>query len=383
MTEVGTAVKVEVPYLSEEPDRHGNVRLYVRRYGRRIRLRCPVGSKGFTAAYQEALDRLSDLTPPLITSPTKKTAPRGSLGWLAARYFGSEEFQGLDPKSQSTRRGIIEDCLRESIRDGSSDAMADCPLSFVTSAKIKRLRDLKKGLPGAANNRRKYMSAMFGWAVEANHMNHNPARDVRRIRYATNGFHTWSVREVCQFVERHPIGTKPYLAMSLLLFTGTRRGDMVTLGRQHLRGDWLAFVPRKTRYVRGDISEKPILGPLAAAIAAGPTGDLTFLVTEYGKPFTANGFGNWFRQRCDEAALPHCTAHGLRKAAATIAAENGASTPQLMAIFDWATPSQAEPYIRAANRKRMAGQAMALLAGWTQQEPSFVAPTGPTLSHRS
>jgi hypothetical protein len=30
---------------------------------------------------------------------------------------------------------------------------------------VKRLRDLKKDLPGAANNRRKYLSAMFGWAV--------------------------------------------------------------------------------------------------------------------------------------------------------------------------------------------------------------------------
>ena len=39
----------------------------------------------------------------------------------------------------------------------------------------------------------------------------------------------------------------------------------------------------------------------------------TFLVTEYGKPFTPAGFGNWFRQRCDEAGLPQCSAHGLRK----------------------------------------------------------------------
>jgi hypothetical protein len=53
------------------------------------------------------------------------------------------------------------------------------------------------------------------------------------------------------------------------------------------------------------------------------TGDLTFLVTKHGKPFTANGFGNWFRDRCDEARLPQCSAHGLRKAGATIAAENG------------------------------------------------------------
>jgi integrase len=216
--------------------------------------------------------------------------------------------------------------------------------------------------------------------VEEGHLKTNPARDVRRVKYATNGFHTWTVAEVAQFIERHPIGTKPYLALCLLLFTGMRRGDMVKLGRQHTWRGLIRFVPGKTKHVRTDISEKPILPPLAAAIAAGPTGDLTFIETQYR---TANGFGGWFRDRCNEAGLPHCTAHGLRKAGATILAENGATTPQLMAIYDWATPGQAEVYIRAINRTKLAGQAMPLLTDWTEREPSFVAPASPTLSHRS
>jgi integrase len=224
---------------------------------------------------------------------------------------------------------------------------------------------------------------MFGWAVENGHMTSNPARDVRRLKYATDGFHTWTIVEVAQFIDRHSIGTKPYLALRLLLFTGMRRGDVVKLGRQHTWRCLIRFVPGKTRHVRAAISEKPILAQLAAAIAAGPTGDLTFLETQYRKPFTANGFGGWFRKRCDEAGLPHCTAHGLRKAGATILAENGATTAQLMAIYDWSTPGQAEVYIRAANRSRLAGQAMPLLGKWTEQESSFVAPTSPALSHRS
>jgi integrase len=302
------------------------------------------------------------------------------LGWLAALYFGSEEFKKL--ASGPTRRAVIEECLRETIRDGSDDPMADCPLSYVTAAKIKRLRDLKKGLPGAGNNRRKYLSALFGWAVEAGHMTTNPARDVRRVKYATDGYHTWTVAEVAQFIERHPLGTKPYLALCLLLFTGMRSGDMVKLGRQHTWRGLLRFIPGKTKHVRLDVSEKPILPPLAQAIEAGPAGDLTFLMTQYGKPFTTKGFGNWFRARCNEANLPQCTAHGLRKAGATILAENGATTAQLMAIYDWSTPAQAEVYIRAASRTRLAGQAMPLLTKWTERESSFVAPASPALSHR-
>ena len=72
----------------------------------------------------------------------------------------------------------------------------------------------------------------------------------------------------------------------------------------------------------------------------------------------ANGFGGWFRDRCNEAGLPQCTAHGLKKAGATLAAENGATTSQLMAMFDWTTISQAEVYTRAAEQKRLAGEGM-------------------------
>jgi len=88
---------------------------------------------------------------------------------------------------------------------------------------------------------------------------------------------------------------------------------------------------------------------------------LAFLVTQFGKPFTSNGFGNWFRDRCNEAGLPHCSAHGLRKAGATIAAENGASEHQLMAIYGWESPKQAAVYTRKANRKKLAASAMHLL----------------------
>ena len=100
---------------------------------------------------------------------------------------------------------------------------------------------------------------------------------------------------------------------------------------------------------------------LANLIESSPTGSLTFIETEYGKPFTANGFGGWFRDRCDEAGLPHCGAHGLRKAGATLAAENGATDRQLMALYDWTSEKQANVYTAAADRKRLAAQAAQLL----------------------
>jgi integrase len=204
----------------------------------------------------------------------------------------------------------------------------------------------------------------------------NPVRDLkagRRIK--GGGFYTWTIPDVQQFLAHHSgaltQSRKARLALGLLLFGGMRRQDMVTIGKQHCRGaqldtlgDWIRYTPKKTLWRRREISQKPLLPVLKRIIedADDILGDLTFLVTAYGKPFTEAGFGNWFRDRCDEAGLPRCTAHGLKKAGATIAAENGATTRQLMAMFDWDTPAMAEVYTRAAEQRRLAGEAMFLIS---------------------
>jgi integrase len=234
-------------------------------------------------------------------------------------------------------------------------------LARLTAKSVRVLRDRRVERPEAANQRVKFLRAMFTWAVEEELVGVNPARDVRLIKTGSTGFHCWSVDEVERFEQRHAIGTKARLALALLLWTGVRRSDVVLLGKQHARGGWLKFTPQKNRNRSPVTIEIPILPKLQRVIDLSPTGDLTFLVSELNRPFSASGFGSWFRTRCNEAGLPHCSAHGLRKAGATIAAENGASEHQLMSIFGWATLKEAERYTKAARRKKMAGDAMSLL----------------------
>jgi hypothetical protein len=90
-------------------------------------------------------------------------------------------------------------------------------------------------------------------------------------------------------------------------------------------------------------------------------------VNDYKRPFTDAGFGNWFADRCKEAKVPG-RAHGLRKAGATIAAENGATSRQLMAVFGWSTLKMPELYTRAADQKKLADSAMHLLEAREQIE---------------
>jgi hypothetical protein len=90
----------------------------------------------------------------------------------------------------------------------------------------------------------------------------------------------------------------------VLLFAGTRKSDMVRLGPQHVVNGWIRYVPRKTRHVNPDASEKPLLSVLAEVITASPRGPDAFLVAEKtGQPYTANGLGNAMRQWCDAAGF--------------------------------------------------------------------------------
>lgn len=97
----------------------------------------------------------------------------------------------------------------------------------------------------------------------------------------------------------------------------------------------------------------PVTDELREALDAITHDQPTFLITEYGKAFSGNGFGNKMRQWCNDADLPECSSHGLRKASATILAEAGATEHQLMAIFGWSDSKMAQHYTKAAQSKRI------------------------------
>jgi integrase len=357
-------MKVRLNYLSIERTRHGKEVAYViagTGKRRRIRIREPFGAAGFMAAYEAAV---AELGQPL--APGKSAEPKkGTLRWLAGQYFASPVFRNLDLKSQGVRMSVIESCLLEVAIAGSARLMAECPLTMFGPNQVRLLRDRKSAQPGAANNRMKYLSAMFGWALEnlPDAVTSNPVRDVQKLKYEKAGFRPWTEVDLAKFEDAYPVGTKQRLALALLLFTGARRSDVVGLGPACVRDGLIRFVPRKTRRIRGEATPKPYLPELARIVAATKLqGRATFLVTDYGKPFSVAGFGGWFAEQCRRVGLDDCTAHGLRKLGAMRAAMAGASHYQLMAVYDWSTPAQAQVYINLAERARGAAAAMGFLA---------------------
>jgi integrase len=95
---------------------------------------------------------------------------------------------------------------------------------------------------------------------------------------------------------------------------------------------------------------------------------MTFLITEYGKPHPAKGFGAWMEKRCKEAGLEGCSSHGLRKAAARRLAEAGCTNQQIKAIAGHKTDKEVSRYTAAANQITLSDQAMLALGGLEREQ---------------
>jgi integrase len=353
---------IPLRYTLRDPDRHGNMRIYFRRRkgDRKVRLRGEEGSEDFMAAYRAALAGIQAAAA-LPDARPEKPAP-GSFQAASIAYFTKcAEFLALDGETRRVRCRIFESMWAEPIKPGSPLTFATCPLTAMTAKHIKVLRDRKASTPEAANSRLKALRKFFDHAFESEMISTNPAREVKRFKRETLGHHTWTSDEVRQYEARHPVGSKARLALALFAYTGLRISDVAMLGRQHAKGGALRLTLHKNRNVKPVVLELPILPELAAVIDASPAGDLTFLTTEYGRPFSIKGLGQKMRQWCDEAGLHHCSAHGVRKAGATIAAENGATIDQLKAIFGWSNNQQPATYTRAASQKKLAATAMHLV----------------------
>jgi integrase len=80
-------------------------------------------------------------------------------------------------------------------------------------------------------------------------------------------------------------------------------------------------------------------------------------------PFARRSRPPEFRFRKKVRTSKGYSAHGLRKASATIAAESGATESELNAMFGWSGYQMAQLYTKKADRKRLAVRA---LAKWTR-----------------
>jgi len=313
---------------------------YLRRRGfPRVRLPGLPWSPTFMAAYESAL------AGPRTAVGAGRVKP-GSVAAVVAEYFDSQSFfTSKSPGTQRMRRGILE---RFRARYG------DRPFALLPAEWIELLLDEKP--PHAARSWRATLRSLCQFGIKRRYLRSDPTANIKLRAIKSDGFHCWTDAEIAQFEAQYPIGTKPRLALALLLYTGQRRSDVVKMGRQHIRDGVLTVKQQKT----GATLAIPVHADLRAVLDATPSAQLTFLVTATGKPYGGNAFSAQFRNWCDAAGLPkHCKPHGLRKAACRRLAEAGCSGNEIMAISGHATLKELVRYTKAADQARLARNAMA------------------------
>ncbi|WP_428331935.1 tyrosine-type recombinase/integrase [Novosphingobium sp.] len=337
-------------------DRHGKRRYRWRKGGRTVYLNAhpntPEGRKELDALVAG------------VAATKHDRHVHGTVAWAASRFFVSTTFTGgKSPSTQRTSRLILEKFVAEFATQRIIDWRFDHIEAVLATAATKRQNDKGRwiGGPSAAMNLRGELLPFFDYAFKLLSITkQSPVAQAGSITVPKGGFHTWTDLEIAQFRKHWKVGTKARLALEIFLWTAQRRGDASRFGRKHLAGAQIEVTPAKTRNSSGVTLSLTAPPQLLEAIAAmSVTGTDTFLVNDYGKPYSVAGLGNKMREWCDAAGLPQCSAHGLRKAAARRAAENGASNQELKAVGGWTTDSQVAVYTAAVEQKRMAEQAMA------------------------
>jgi integrase len=272
------------PYLSHERTRHGKPVWYVRRDGKRIRIKGEFGTPEFAAEYQAAIAMAPQ-------RPQRGAHTAGTLGWLIECFRASTAWQA---RSQSTR-GKWDGIYRQALQ-----AAGDAPLSGITPKTIRASLERRAHTPGQAQHFLNAMRALFRWALRIQLVRIDPTAGIAApARRRDAGIQPWTEEDVDAYEKRWPIGTRQRVWLDVLLYTGLRRGDAVRLGRQHVRDGIATIKTEKT----GTIVTIPILSVLAETLAAGPCGDLAFIAGARGQPMPKQSFSNDFAIACRAAGV--------------------------------------------------------------------------------
>ena len=357
---------IPLNYVNSYRDpRNGKMRHQFRRKGvRKVMLKGRPGSAEFMDHYAELLAQSENAAAHVGASKIKP----GSIDALIVKYLKSDTFtKGLATATQAARRPILDNfrqCMTPIGHRYGENRLATMQRKNITDALAGKTLIMQKVWLKALRH-------WIGWAIEQGECKTDPTVGIKTAKAPKSSGHlTWGDAQIAQYRERHANGTMARLAMELMLNIAARRHDAHLIGRQHLRNGRLSWRPSKTSQSTGKVLTIRVLPESQAALDAMPHSDaLTFLLTEYGRPFaSAAAFGNKFADWCNAAGLEpvlcddgktrNYRAHGLRKAACMQLAHAGCTGPEIMAVSGHATLSEVQVYLNAVDQDRLAETAM-------------------------
>jgi integrase len=216
------------------------------------------------ADYHDAMGGIEPASP-------RHRMPAGSVAAAIALYLNSADFSGLAPATRADRLRILTSLARTD--------RGELPFARMESQDVERLLAEKAAAPHAAKSLLKALRSVAKTAVKLAVIAKDPTTGAKVYAPTSKaGFKMWEESDIAQFEARWPVGSRERLAFALLLYTGQRRGDIIRMGRQHVRNNALELRQGKT----GTSVAIPIHPQLKAVLASSATGQMTFLTTETG-----------------------------------------------------------------------------------------------------
>ena len=334
--------KVRLKYLHCFTDRHGRARYYFRYRGQQWALPAP-GTEGFATTYDKLLAHIK--TNPLAIRHNVEFIP-GSLGWAIERFLSSPMF---NEKAENTKRVYrrVFDQLRQTYGTGL--------LRDLEPRHVRKIRnEIAATSTTAADIAMSLISALWELATEqlGLELNADPTHGVKRVHKVAHEHEPWPP----ELIERFLRGARPLLrlAVSLALYTGQRRSDLVKMKWSQFDGEYIEVRQQKT----GAPLSIPCHKALRVELGSVPRVAETILAGKHGEPLTAGGLGTMVYRALLAIGVNGHSIHGLRKNAAVELANAGCDAFEIAAITGHRTLTMVTHYTKRRDQKRHARSAM-------------------------
>jgi integrase len=369
--------EIKLDYVNSFTDARGKRRHQFRRKGhKKVTIKGRPGSPEFMDHYHALLEQTGG--PLSVAEIGASRTKAGTIDALIVKYLKHDAFKkGLAKATQAMRRPILDhfrECRTPSGRRYGENRLATMQKKNITAV-------LEGKAPNAQRNWLKALRHLIAFAIAQGECSVDPSAGIKPLRgIKSMGHMTWKPPQIAQYRERHALGTTARLALELMLNIAARREDAHKIGRPHLSFDgehqlWkLTWRPNKTLRSTGKTMTIPIMPNLREALDAIPKRDaLTFLTTDYGRPFkSAAAFGNKFADwcvaaglqpvECDDGRTRNFRAHGLRKAALYTLYKAGGTVAELQALGGHGSIAELQKYIQEIEQDEQAVSGMAKVA---------------------
>lgn len=329
--------EIKIKYLHLYTDVRGKQRCYFNKKGYpKTPLPLPDDPK-FMEAYAKAIRQEK----PISFNRIKPD----SFAALIRSYKNSNDFRILADETKRTYLRFLN------ILEETFGHLPGC----MTTREVNKIRLKQKHMPDQSNRILSILRIIYKNALQEDLVDEDPTVGLSPLKTGkTKGFRTWTEEEIKTYLDHWKLGTREHLALQCILQTSQRRSDIVRFSFETIQNGRIVITQSKT----GTNVYIPILPSFQAALDLLEYETGPILRTKFGKPFTAAGFGNWFRDTVNKAGLEKgLSPHGLRKAMCTRLANAGCSPYEIMAISGHLTLSEVTRYTMEVDRKRLAGEA--------------------------